>query len=66
MLDPLKRIGKVRIDIDWYPGLRDALNTTPGRSRPTVDLPLQPTPFLDEELFEAITVIPIVDDGEAA
>lgn len=66
VLDPLKRIGKVRIDIDWYPGLRDALNTTPGRSRPTVDLPLQPTPFLDEELFEAITVIPIVDDGEAA
>ena len=27
-LDPLGRIGKVRIDIDWHPGLREALNTT--------------------------------------
>ena len=24
VLDPLKRVGKVRIDIDWYPGLREA------------------------------------------
>ena len=30
-LDPLGRIGKIRIDIDWHPGLREALNTTPGR-----------------------------------
>lgn len=66
VLDPLKRVGKVRIDIDWYPGLREALNTTPGRARPVLDLAPQPTPFLSEELFESITLIPIVGDDEGA
>lgn len=66
ILDPLKRIGKVRIDIDWYPGLRDALNTTPGRPRPSLNFGPQPTPFLDAELFESIPLIPMRDEGRAA
>ena len=66
LLDPLGRVGKVRIDIDWHPGLREALNTTPGRPRPTVDLPLQPTPFLDEDLFATIPLIPLVEEEAAA
>ncbi|MDN5803327.1 MAG: ATP-binding protein [Microlunatus sp.] len=66
VLDPLRRVGKVRIDIDWYPGLREVLNTTPGHLRPTVAPPPQPTPFLNAELFSSITLIPIEEEGEAA
>lgn len=68
LLDPLGRIGKIRIDIDWHPGLRQALNTTPGRVRPAhVDLTPQPTPFLDPDLFASIPLIPIdTGDTEAA
>jgi hypothetical protein len=66
-LDPLGRIGKIRVDLDWHPGLRDALNTTPGRPRPGMaDLEPQPTPFIDDELFEQIPVVPIEDPGEEA
>lgn len=63
-LDPLGRIGRIRIDIDWHPGLREALNTTPGRHRLPVPADAQPTPFLDPELFTSIPLIPI--DEEAA
>ncbi|HZA04262.1 MAG TPA: ATP-binding protein [Propionibacteriaceae bacterium] len=63
-LDPLGRIGKVRIDIDWHPGLREALNTTPGRRRLPTPAEAQPTPFLDPELFTSIPLIPL--DEEAA
>ena len=64
-LDPLGRIGKIRIDIDWHPGLREALNTTPGRHRLPVPADAQPTPFLDPELFTSIPLIPMTE-GEAA
>ena len=63
-LDPLGRIGKIRIDIDWHPGLREALNTTPGRRRLPTPADAQPTPFLDPELFTSIPLIPL--DEEAA
>jgi hypothetical protein len=62
-LDPLGRIGKVRIDIDWHPGLREALNTTPGRRRPAAPPDAPPTPFLDPELFAAIPLIPIAEEA---
>ena len=66
-LDPLGRIGKIRIDLDWHPGLREALNTTPGRPRPGMaDLADQPTPFIDAELFDDIPVVPILEPDEAA
>ena len=55
---------KVRIDIDWHPGLREALNTTPGRHRLPTPAVAQPTPFLDPELFTSIPLIPL--DEEAA
>jgi hypothetical protein len=62
-LDPLGRIGKVRIDIDWHPGLREALNTTPGRRRPIAPPDAPPTPFLDPELFATIPLIPIAEEA---
>jgi hypothetical protein len=62
-LDPLGRIGKVRIDIDWHPGLREALNTTPGRRRPAAPDEAPPTPFLDPELFASIPLIPIAEEA---
>jgi hypothetical protein len=66
-LDPLGRIGKIRADLDWHPGLREALNTTPGRPRPMMaDMAPQPTPFIDEELFEEVPVVPSPDDAESA
>lgn len=57
--DPLGRVAKIRIDMDWHPSLRKALVTTPGRPRPPQDMTPQPTPFFDPELFETIPVIPI-------
>lgn len=57
-LDPLGRIGKIRIDLDWHPALRAALQTTPGRPRPNVDLGPQPTPFIDPDLFDHIRTEP--------
>lgn len=57
--DPMGRIAKIRVDMDWHPSLRKALVTTPGRPRPHIDMTPQPTPFLDPELFETIPVIPI-------
>ena len=57
------RIGKVRIDIDWHPGLREALNTTPGRRRPAAPPEAPPTPFLDPELFATIPLIPIAEEA---
>ncbi len=62
-LDPLGRIGKIRIDIDWHPGLREALNTTPGRSRLPGPADAQPTPFLDPELFTSIPLIPLAEEA---
>lgn len=58
-LDPLGRIGKIRIDLDWHPALRAALQTTPGRPRAQGPRKLQPTPFLDAELFATVPLIPI-------
>lgn len=60
--DPMGRIAKIRVDMDWHPSLRKALVTTPGRPRPHVVLTAQPTPFLDPELFDTIPVIPIETD----
>ena len=63
-LDPLGRIGKVRIDIDWHPGLREALNTTPGPPPAAGARPdAQPTPFLDPELFTSIPLIPLAEEA---
>lgn len=67
--DPLGRLGKIRVDMDWHPSLRAALQTTPGRRRPKVDLTPQPTPFIDQDLFDGIPAIEIdesVPDEEAA
>ena len=58
-LDPLGRIGKIRIDLDWHPALRAALQTTPGRPRPDVELGPQPTPFIDPDLFDHVPVVPL-------
>jgi hypothetical protein len=65
-LDPLGRLGKIRIDLDWHPALRAALQTTPGRARPQGRLSPQPTPFIDPDLFEHVPAIPIGHGGEAA
>lgn len=60
--DPMGRIAKIRVDMDWHPSLRKALVTTPGRPRPQVDMTPQPTPFLDPDLFDTIPLIPITTD----
>jgi hypothetical protein len=65
-LDPLGRLGKIRIDLDWHPALRAALQTTPGRARPAVRLTPQPTPFIDPELFDMVPHIPIDTAEETA
>jgi hypothetical protein len=65
-LDPLGRLGKIRIDLDWHPALRAALQTTPGRARPAGQLTPQPTPFIDPDLFELVPHIPIADQEAAA
>ena len=65
-LDPMGRLGKIRIDLDWHPALRTALLTTPGRVRPAVELVAQPTPFIDPELFEMVPYIPIDTTEETA
>ncbi|MBA8793675.1 hypothetical protein FHX74_001280 [Friedmanniella endophytica] len=58
-LDPLGRLGKIRIDLDWHPALRAALQTTPGRPRPSVSIAPQPTPFIDPELFDLVPTVPV-------
>ena len=58
-LDPLGRLGKIRIDLDWHPALREALQTTPGRARPPAPPLVQPTPFIDPELFDQVRQFPI-------
>jgi hypothetical protein len=65
-LDPLGRLGKIRIDLDWHPALRAALQTTPGRVRTAAPSVPQPTPFIDPELFELVPHIPIKEAGEVA
>ena len=65
-LDPLGRLGKIRIDLDWHPALRAALQTTPGRARPAVSLTPQPTPFIDPALFDSVPHIPIENEDVAA
>jgi hypothetical protein len=65
-LDPLGRLGKIRIDLDWHPALRAALQTTPGRIRTAAPSTPQPTPFIDPDLFEYVPHIPIADDTEVA
>ena len=65
-LDPLGRLGKIRIDLDWHPALRAALQTTPGRARPSTRLSPQPTPFIDPDLFEMVPSVPIEHDEAAA
>ncbi len=65
-LDPLGRLGKIRIDLDWHPALRAALQTTPGRARPAVRLTPQPTPFIDPDLFDMVPHIPIDNAEETA
>jgi hypothetical protein len=65
-LDPLGRLGKIRIDLDWHPTLRVALQTTPGRVRPSMPTTPQPTPFIDPELFENVPHIPIKEEAGVA
>jgi hypothetical protein len=65
-LDPLGRLGKIRIDLDWHPALRAALQTTPGRIRTAAPSTPQPTPFIDPDLFEYVPHIPIADVTEVA
>ncbi|QDP95005.1 hypothetical protein FOE78_02920 [Microlunatus elymi] len=65
-LDPLGRLGKIRIDLDWHPALRAALQTTPGRVRGIGPVEPQPTPFIDPDLFEYVPHIPIEDTVEVA
>lgn len=60
--DPSGRVGKMRVDLDYCPGLREALNTTPGLVRGDHEMSAQPTPFLDPELFVTIPMIPISDE----
>ena len=64
-LDPLGRIGKIRIDLDWHPSLRAALHTTPGRPRPNVQLERQPAPFIDPDLFDPVEVVVSFEQGAA-
>jgi hypothetical protein len=65
-LDPLGRLGKIRIDLDWHPALRAALQTTPGRTRPPGPSVPQPTPFIDPDLFEHVQNVPIQESDEVA
>lgn len=62
--DQLGRVGKMRVDIDWLPGLREALQTTPGRKRPPQPQEQQPAPFLDEELFDLIPLMPRAEEED--
>lgn len=57
--DPSGRVGRLRIDLDWHPSLRKALQTTPGRPRRQTVLDTQPAPFIDPDLFDTI---PLLDD----
>lgn len=65
-LDPLGRLGKIRIDLDWHPALRAALQTTPGRARPVAPTTPQPTPFIDPDLFDHVPHVPITSPAEVA
>ena len=55
--DPRGRVGRLRVDLDWHPSLRKALQTTPGRPRRQHDLGPQPAPFIDPDLFDTIPVL---------
>lgn len=61
-LDPLGRLGKIRVDLDWHPALRAALQTTPGRPRAAAPSGVQPTPFIDPDLFDLVPVVPLADE----
>lgn len=52
--DQLRRVAKVKIDMDWHPSLAK-LKTTPGHKRNKFSAELDPTPFLDPRLFADIT-----------
>ncbi|MGV8909321.1 MAG: ATP-binding protein [Propionicimonas sp.] len=53
--DPSGRVGKIRVDRDWHPSLKAALDTTPGPRRPARVAPAaQPAPFIDPELLDPI------------
>ena len=64
--DPLGRVGKIRVDMDWHPSLRAALVTTPGRRRPAGATTPQPMPFIDPELFDGIAMIDDAAEVEEA
>jgi len=55
--DPLGRVGRLRVDFDWHPALRQALHTTPGRPRPDQPMRIEPAPFLDPDLYGPISPI---------
>lgn len=48
--DQMRRVAKVRIDMDWHPSLA-SLKTTPGHQRAAFTGALEATPFLDPRLF---------------
>lgn len=60
--DPKGRVGRMRVDLDWHPSLRKALQTTPGRPRRQTVLAVQPAPFIDPDLFDTIPVL-VEDDA---
>jgi len=47
----------MRVDLDWHPSLRKALQTTPGRPRRDTPLDRQPAPFIDPDLFDTIPLL---------
>ena len=64
--DPQGRVGRMRVDLDWHPSLRKALQTTPGRPRRDQELTVQPAPFIDPDLFDTIPPLSPIDEEEVS
>lgn len=50
--DPLGRVNKIKIDLDWYPGLRQVLTTTPEQHRRMPRMRPASAMFLDDDHFD--------------
>ena len=65
-LDPLGRVGRMRVDMHWHPSLAKALDTTPGRKRSNPEHGRDfPAPFIDPALFDEIELLDQTDGDTA-
>ena len=63
--DPLGRVNKIKIDLDWYPGLREALTTTPDQHRRMPRMRPESALFADESELHDVSELEDDDETEA-